>query len=159
MQTFNYEVYISLYFLGTYTFLCKTEFTQILILFSLHCYHSLNSCKQAYMLVVLLWNLDQVGEISFKSFLSLGEGGKNICCYLSSYSASLSLHKNFHHPRTNPCVVVGGGGGSKVSLVLALVQHTRIWALDLDLDQDEKYCCGAIRARPLPSASSRATTF
>ena len=144
MQTFNYEVYISLYFLGTYTFLCKTEFTQILILFSLHCYHSLNSCKQAYMLVVLLWNLDQVGEISFKSFLSLGEGGKNICCYLSSYSASLSLQKNFHHPRTKPsgrkvCVVVGGGGGSKVCLVLALVQHTRIWALYLDLDQAEQY--------------------
>ena len=66
--------------------------------------------------------------------------GGDIFCYLSSYSASLSLQKNFHHRRTKPsgrkvCVVVGGGGGSKVSLVLALVQHTRIWALDWDFDQ------------------------
>ena len=30
------------------------------------------------------------------------------------------------------------GGGLKVSLVLALVQHTRIWALDLDLAQAEQ---------------------
>ena len=33
----------------------------------------------------------------------------------------------------------GGGWFLKVSLVLALVQHTRIWALDLDLDQAEQY--------------------
>ena len=47
----------------------------------------------------------------------------------SSYFVILSLHKNFQNSRTNPsgrkvCVVVVGG--SKVSLVLALVQKTRI---------------------------------
>ena len=31
-----------------------------------------------------------------------------------------------------------GGGDLNVSLVLALVQQTRIWVLDLDLDQAEQ---------------------
>ena len=72
-----------------------------------------------------------------------GKNSKNyVGKYLSSYFALISLHKNFHEPRTissgrKVCVVVVGG--SKVSLVLALVQKTRIWILDLDLDQAEQY--------------------
>ena len=45
------------------------------------------------------------------------------------YFDSISLHKNFHDPRTNPSgrkVCVGGGG-------------RWFWALDLDLDQPEQF--------------------
>ena len=51
--------------------------------------------------------------INFSLSRGVGGGVKNMFCYLSSYFASLSLHKNFYDPRANPsgrkvCVVGGG---------------------------------------------------
>ena len=81
---------------------------------------------------------------SCEIYTGLGERVSNlIFCHLSSYFASQSLHKNFHNPRTKREKSLRGllwwwVRGLKVSLVLALVEQTRIWALDLDWDQANK---------------------
>ena len=72
-----------------------------------------------------------------------GGGGGIIFFYLSSYFALISLHTNFHDPRTIPSgrkVCVGGwvvGGGVEGNFSVSFGPKPGLGSLDLNLDLDQ----------------------